>query len=903
MFDELKIKSLLKKDLTGEKYSSLSYKIKSDPRIIEHLIKCSPSSISLVDKDVSSYVKSDPSLIVYLSQEQLNDCFSVIDFSSINMSKEIFDKFNWRNRDTVFRMMPSVCLGYYSVEDRREIIGKIAMAKYKNATSDDMYDIFTDEEFKDLLLNLSKEDFVSMFHRELYVKKYMLELVSTFDEEMVAKLILPLTEVYEDLPPMIKNRVDFVNANGDIDKILASSEDVQLMYFLRNMDDLCYADWKIAKKCLMICANPTADLLLKHTMTRSNDVISCLSKDEQDILFSRNFFCVYEATHWHDSQLKMDTIMRDKLLRINDVEKRKRLIALYNDLGDDEVVRGDSYIYHNEKHQISRMLYDTNIVNNNSADMLEKYARSFDRKLLIEILVNAYGEHVKEFFEERPYLDILNIDNFKIFDREIYDKLGPGFIHYTFNCEQFMGSDLIGKLSMDHELLDKFADYFNCMTKDVENLDNTFITNIIEKFIKHEEIIREIDFDNISEERKNNLSLLIRDDAMLSNGISTIEELDNYLELRKQRFEKLCQGIDNSSDMKEVIFAYVFGRNVSEDSVLEELSFEKALSVFNIHNLVNNEEIIEKMGLSKDEVAMLLLMHEIERTRNIDVLKDVFKSLVSRDLSSVLFASTFDKIKAYYVEDIKNGLLTNAKLDSMPKKMVNGVEVVTFEGEEFTTICSVIGLNLSGRYMARALHGKNLLNSWLNREEGYNAISTALVSSDTEIYPVDERVWISTAEHVTFIFDDSVDIIGMGATDIAAEHQERARKHTFGFIGCSDKDTGFSTMDELKSRINVNKRETGLGPKFQSEIAISRKEEDIREDKGGLKRTMPIAMYVIGEISPEHLETARIFNEYYEKNGLGKFRIVQVDPKVYRGEGRINASSKSLGVEASGKSI
>ena len=34
-----------------------------------------------------------------------------------------------------------------------------------------------------------------------------------------------------------------------------------------------------------------------------------------------------------------------------------------------------------------------------------------------------------------------------------------------------------------------------------------------------------------------------------------------------------------SGGVKEVIFAYVFGRKVSEDSVLEELSFEKALSV------------------------------------------------------------------------------------------------------------------------------------------------------------------------------------------------------------------------------------------------------------------------------------------------------------------------------------
>ena len=94
-------------------------------------------------------------------------------------------------------------------------------------------------------------------------------------------------------------------------------------------------------------------------------------------------------------------------------------------------------------------------------------------------------------------------------------------------------------------------------------------------------------------------------------------------------------------------------------------------------------------------------------------------------------------------------------------------------------------------------------------------------------------------------------------------------------------------MNELKKRIkrnainNFNKN----GAKFDSEITITRREEDIRKDNGGSKRTMPIAMYVVGEIKPKHLEIAKIFNAYYEKNNLGKFRIIKVNPSCYMKRG------------------
>ena len=67
MFDEWKIKSLLKKDLSREKYEDLSYRIQCDSRVVAHLIKCDPSAISIVDRDVdiSTYVLADYSLIKY----------------------------------------------------------------------------------------------------------------------------------------------------------------------------------------------------------------------------------------------------------------------------------------------------------------------------------------------------------------------------------------------------------------------------------------------------------------------------------------------------------------------------------------------------------------------------------------------------------------------------------------------------------------------------------------------------------------------------------------------------------------------------------------------------------------------------------------------------------------------
>lgn len=935
MFDEIIIKRKLKKELTGESYSKLSYDIQIDPRIMTHLVKCDPKSISMIPstQDVSIYVLENYDLIPYLTEEQLNACIEELDIPKMEkyLNLELYDKLDYDNQLIIFKNFSVNCIEFFDDDRKKEAARGIILAKYANSQNE-IYENeymnkyssckdFPDDKLAKIVLNFSIEEFQNFFESKYVVQRYIITLFLSLDDRTLTEKFPLLKVIYEELPENLKNKVDLIEAGDNLEKIASLPEDMQVIYFSQNINKLHYASDKVIGRCLLQLDELTADILLKYNETYNPSFISKLSEAEREKVLSRNFYRIWNITRDIDYQLDLDTIMYNKLSKISNTEKRKKILALYNTLEEEKQITSEEFIYCREKYQISRLLYDENIINNNSAELLTKYKETYDRNILIQILTNAYGEHVLEIFRDRPNLDLLNIDNFKTLDKKIYEKLGKNFVHHLLNCKLYILDDLIGKLTENENILNNFVQYFKCMTDDLEHLDLNTITNMMEKYIVHEELINQIDFDNISETTKQNLRLLINDSKKLSIDIQSTIDLNNYIEFRKNRYIEIANEVEYTSEMKDLIFAYIFGRSVSQDAllktdddILEKLSFKKALRIFNIDNLIatkesgKTKEIIAKMGLTSSEIAMLTLLYEINQQNDINVLKVVYKSLVDKNLDSVLFANTFDKIKNFYIEDIRRGLLSSSMLDTKPKTNVDGVEIVTFAGDEFTLICSTTGLNLSENGIWDQKSGEILLNDWLTREHGTNIISTALASSDTSVYPANESLWTEMSESITFVFGSDIDIIGMGASDIASEHRKRSLIHGFSHVGISGRNHGFSTMDEFKTRINrnntKNKEMEFDDKKFQSEITITRKEEDIRKTGGGLKRTMPIAMYVIGEITPKHIETAKIFNEYYEKHGLGKFRIVRVDPRFYKGEGRIVGNNfREKGDETSGRSI
>lgn len=910
MFDELRIKSLLKKELTGDKYLNLPYKIQKDPRIVSHLIKSNPSAVSVIDRgvDITSYVLEDYSLVQYLSSNQLNSIILNLDLSKINMTKELFDKLFESNQDKVFKKLPKICLDLFELSKRRELIYDITFARARYSESSDLYDLFTEEELKEIILNLEEKDLIYLFDSSLVVKKYVTSVVSALDESSLILLYDRCPGIYEFLPNDNKDIIDLNKAGDDIGKISSLSENAQVRFYMNNLHLLRLAPEKVIRSCVENMDNLTCEqfIMISGKAGKWTDLHK-MSKEELDKVLAYSIDNLYWYCYFHEDRRTehLQRLVFEKLELVDDFEKRNKFKLLYKSLELEKVIPPKRYGHINgEKYQISKLLLDENVIKNNSPELLQKFKDTLDNKVLAEILSNAYGEHVKEIFESRPYLGITDLENLSIFSYDIYNVLGKSFVDYALNCNLKHSNYLIYQLAHDKELLQVFSKYFNTMTSGIEKLDINIISNLLDKFLRHKDVLKDIDYDNLTEERKRNIELLLSDRYEIAIHVRTLEDLDNYIEIRNKRFIELVDTFEYADDVRDSIFAYVTGRDVVDkggEYTLENLTVEQVIKTFDINRIINDEELIQKMNLNKDDVAVLLLLNEISRIRDIEVLKNTFKSLISRKMDSNLLASTFDKIKKYCIEDVKNNLVSLENIEKMEKRVINGIEVVSFEGEPFSMLISVTGTNLSDEDVrSQAITGKKLLNSWLHKEDGLVTISTALVSSDTSIYPADDMMWCDLNGHITLVFDNSVEIVGMGGSDISSSHVHRSKKHAFNYI--MNNDFGFSSMDELKKRANKNARENDL-PKFNTEVTISRYFEDIRRDNSG-KRVMPIGVYVVGDITPEVLETARVFNSYYEQNGLGKFRIIQINPSVYKGEGRIVEDSlKKRGDEVNGKNI
>ena len=89
MFDKLRIRRILNKQLTPEKYLKLSDEFQHNEEIIQHLIESDKENITLIPDDVMlEKVKEDNTLLDYLSDEQLSKLEDIIP----NIDKDIYNE-------------------------------------------------------------------------------------------------------------------------------------------------------------------------------------------------------------------------------------------------------------------------------------------------------------------------------------------------------------------------------------------------------------------------------------------------------------------------------------------------------------------------------------------------------------------------------------------------------------------------------------------------------------------------------------------------------------------------------------------------------------------------------------------------------------------------------------------
>ena len=188
MFDEFRIKSILKKNLSKEDYLKLSDKIRFDSRVIEHLIKCDPEGINLIDRPiVKKLVLNDYSLVKYLDKDKLNFCFHYLDWTKVPIDKNLFDKLEKNVRKWFFRHSPKLYFNLLPQEDRAselcECISDYYYFKFVNREFD-----VSIEEINEIVLELNANQLVELFKYNDYVISHIAEIIKNYDFDEMLKL-------------------------------------------------------------------------------------------------------------------------------------------------------------------------------------------------------------------------------------------------------------------------------------------------------------------------------------------------------------------------------------------------------------------------------------------------------------------------------------------------------------------------------------------------------------------------------------------------------------------------------------------------------------------------------------------------------------------------------------------
>ncbi|MBE6156643.1 MAG: hypothetical protein E7161_02745 [Firmicutes bacterium] len=595
-----------------------------------------------------------------------------------------------------------------------------------------------------------------------------------------------------------------MSVDVDILDIKNSSREQQIVFFENNTEFIDMASREILddlfdrKYKLPITVNQFLSLALNRKKFNYDNVNKYLATKELLDLFDSfpiAFFYYFYAKNPLFGARQIN-IIKLKAEDIQNEQKKMEFLELCNKLKLLIVPRMEHYgAYYDAKgYQIAKLLFNDKVIANNEISLLHSYLKTFDRNILVEILCNAFGEHIKQIFAKRPELDLYHLININCFDKVWVENFGIGFVHYLLNYNFDYLNKILGDLTKKPHKLQNFKKLYQLMVQTHSLEDATVLHDTLEVYYEHEVFFDNLDFDKLTGQQKENLSLLINDNPILWFYIKSQEDLENYMDIRKNFYIKYAN--EFAVDVNLFIQRYLTGIFPKYGSkTVNKLNFDYLIKVYNIENIVKDGSVADDIGLSEDEKALLLLFYKLKSCDySPSVYIEILNIILSYEhLNPKTFKKVFDKIKNYYTQAFKGQLSGSKDLDKLKKYEIDGITVVEYNGEPFNHLCSVNTLDI-GIHVKNSppLFGKNLLYSWLHREEeASTTISTTIYASDIDFVPS-----ALCKGHIKFIFDNNVDIIAYGGSDIAAGHRPREPYHCFDFS--LDTDLQFSSIVECK---------------------------------------------------------------------------------------------------------
>lgn len=510
--------------------------------------------------------------------------------------------------------------------------------------------------------------------------------------------------------------------------------------------------------------------------------------------------------------------------------------------------RNDNGIARDTAIDICRVLAFLNddVLKNNSEEYLISYFKNPTSAAFKKIIINAYGESAANILQNRPNVNIDMIEEPRIFDSRIIDKLGEGFVQQLMNYKIHNINYFINTILEDDFLFENYL-YVYGLIYSIMGSGIETINLSIEKFINLELVLRENKIRELILKDKRILTFIIFNE-MDNTYFENKEQIDNYFNVIEKNISNYT-GLNSSEiyNIVSILDVNIDTTNILTDEDIEILTIMKAYK----DNNEKQEKIIELM----DKYPKKFNPMRIHRIQN--------------------------KVKNIYTNDFNNTMKEkNESITSKcEKSYIDSIEVIDLKGEDFCFLVS--GVN--GKYQSQTLSSDTkgyippykVVENWLTLDNGVSTISTSLLSETCIIsegnhnYHMGSKIDINNYAYCDFFGFEKIDnyhLLGSGACDQGAMHSTRSVKQR-------DHIVLNETAKKIMSSLFHSKVHNDYLYPTGNETVIRRYDEEGR-------RLLPDFILVYDN-EPEQLQRAIIMAKEFEKNGH-KVKIYRINKEYYK---------------------
>ena len=588
----------------------------------------------------------------------------------------LLSEYNLQNSDYKYLYLKTNDIDYLfglskEINGNRDILELVKAGRIPQEQIETLYDSTKNNSFLPFL----QEEKILQLGINGELKKDDYEKLDIMGDLLKAKLVYLNPKAFLDLNIRDENILSKLSRKVDLNEVILTINSSKRTEFINSRDNLLkYLDKPNIQEYIVDTINklknhPEAVINLSSSLVSkgiSSKLIESIKLDCKTIRKYEFYLGLGRSIIERNFQGKNET-------EITDIKKPfERCIGKKtgNEIEDIKIEENVTEKYFN----ILKLLNNKRVIERISKEDIINYMDSnMSYDSICNIVEKVYGEKAVSILRERPGLGIIDIPNFDIFEPEIMELIGYGGVH-TYLTYFMESKDVVTEMVENPKMIEEYKKYRD-VVKDFYPPSAIGLEDTMLSFKRHYDLLSQTFEGEITDELKENILLMLRDEEFFDNDIevgnidtdinkkiprpkeiTTVEQLSKYKEIRNVEYNNLIKNAKTTQKIKLILAKY-FGYISCAPGEYNSYDHKKFLEDY----LTFNETEFSDYEL--DSIELYDIISRIYDDQVLEILNEYLEN--SQTISPVDMKSINSKVIESYKKEYLNSILSIQEAERM----------------------------------------------------------------------------------------------------------------------------------------------------------------------------------------------------------------------------------------------